>query len=183
MVPCSFTILSATFKVPHNDVSLINFPWNRVSTPIDRVNTLKTFTFILSTSCLDSLVNDAKKLDSWQGWSNDEIILNLYDLLVLSFDSSSTINSHKQFFADVRKNIPKYSKLSDKDILERFSKCVSDGVELRSNELDQILREEWAKKHQDTITLVADILNLVYGMASSLILLFFIRRLLTKVKI
>ncbi|MDI6766727.1 MAG: hypothetical protein QME52_07900 [Bacteroidota bacterium] len=172
-------------KNTHCDVSLSDFPWNRAYTPTERVNLLKTFTYVHTPYCLDSLVEDARKLDFYEGRKSEEILLNLYDFLILSRDSNSvdSLKKSSQFFlTQLRRNVPKYTKISDKEVLSQFKKCLSDAVYIRRAELDCILKEKWIEKHQGQIGLVSNILNLTYGLAFSLTLLIYIRKLLTKRK-
>jgi len=181
-----FQYVVEDLRAKHPGVSLVDFPWGRADTFQEKLDLFKSFSYRVPSRCMDSLVAEARKSELWRGWPDEAIAFDFYQFYLPLSRDSSILNDpefRSEFSRYLREHFPKYaSKRTDEDFISDIRDCAVGAFEIRENNLENILREEWSEQHQGTVSLVAKVLNLSYGLLLSLTLLFYIRKLLTKKK-
>ncbi len=168
-----FDLAVTTLRNNHPGISVADFLGLKASTPIERIKFIHSFTFIHQSDCLDSLLLDAHKLDDFTSWEDEEITLNMYD--VCNFRSDTIKTRALSVFTEHLSRLPKYSHKSlNADSLSReIGSCLQRSVQIKNDVLENLLRSEWNKQHQSTISTVAKFLNVGYAI---LFLLFILLR-------
>jgi len=144
----------------HRGYSLANFPWdNSASNSKERYELLKEYVYInMNFPCIDSIASAINTFPVYNGFSRPDIMLNLYDALLIRQYNANVIPKCIHAFHDLKE----YSGIAEDTILANMRNCLKSSASINDIHLNEHLTTLWRQSHEHEYAVVKNTFLIIY---------------------